>query len=223
MIQQITPSPRTARTTTVASVTGLGVCPQGFSRVHQQRLWGSDAAAIYRRTTSPVISPVSKLRGPAAMSTHRSAADEIPAARVVAALRADAADDARVPAGGTPATAVQPRTRDARQAIRNAVVVGCMSVAGGSAGCAIGGPVLAIVGIVTFIAAGIMGIAAAVALSALLGHRDPRSPFDRVMLILCVILGRSPGMYLPSAQNGQGISPAADALRAPPCSARADG
>jgi hypothetical protein len=156
------------------------------------------------------------------MSTHRSAADEIPPARVVAALRADAADDTRTPAGSTPATGVQPRTRGARRAIRNAVVVGC-SMAGGSAGCVIGGPVLTIVGILTFIAAGIMGVAAAVALSALLGHRDPRSPFDRVMLILCVILGRSPGMYLPSAQNGQGISPAADARRAPPCSAHADG
>jgi hypothetical protein len=166
------------------------------------------------------------------MSTHRRAADEIPPARVVAALRADAGDDARAPVGSAPATAVQPGTRGARRAIRNAVVVGCVSMAGGTAGCTIGGPVLTIVGVLTFIAAGVMGIAAAVALSALLGHRDPRSPFDRVMLILCVILGRSPGTYLPSAQNGQGTrpgipaspgSPAANARRAPPCSARADG
>ena len=80
-------------------------------------------------------------------------------------------------------------------------------MAGGSAGCAIGGPVLIIVGVLAFIAAGVMGTAAVIALSALLGRRDPRSPFDRLTPILCVILGRSPGTYLPPTQNGQGAPP----------------
>ena len=138
------------------------------------------------------------------MSTHRCAADDIPPAPVAGARLVNAAELASAPVNAPPAPSVQPRICHARRAVRNAVVVGCVSIAGGSAGCALGGPVLTIVGILAFIAVGVMGIAAAVALSALLGRRDPRSPFDRLMLILCVILRRSPGTYLPSTQNGQG-------------------
>jgi hypothetical protein len=138
------------------------------------------------------------------MSTQRRAADDVPPAPVAGARPAYAAELAPVAAGAALAQPVQPRIRGARRAIRSAVVVGCVSTAGGSAGCALGGAALTIVGILAFIAVGVMGTAAAVALSALLGHRDPRSPFDRLMLILCVILGRSPRTYLPAAQNGQG-------------------
>ena len=42
-------------------------------------------------------------------------------------------------------------------------------------------------------------------LVAMLGGRDSRSPFVRLMLIICVITGRRPGDYLPPAIGGQGI------------------
>jgi hypothetical protein len=137
------------------------------------------------------------------MSTHSRAADDIPPAPAAVALPANAADNAPASVGATTA-AVRPRTRGSRLTVRNGVVASCVSIAGGSAGWAFGGPVLAIVSVLAVIMVGVMGIAAAVALSALLGRQDPRSPFDRVMLILCVILGRSPSIYLPPTQNGQG-------------------
>ena len=141
------------------------------------------------------------------MSIHRRAADDIPLAPAAVALPANAAADAPAPVAGVPAVVGQPRTRGSRQTIRNALVVGCVSMAGGSAGCAFGGPVLPIAGVLAFVVVGVIGATAAVALSALLGRRDPRSPFDRLMLILCVILGRSPSTYLPPARNGQGALP----------------
>jgi hypothetical protein len=153
------------------------------------------------------------------MSSRRRAASDISPAPAAVARLANAADNAPAPVGARPAAAVQPRTRAARRAIRSAVVAGCVSIAGGSAGWMFGGPVLAIVGVLALIAAGVMGTAAAVALSALLGRRDPRSPFDRLMLILCVVLGRSPGTYLPPAAL-PGI-PAASELPNGSCPARA--
>ncbi len=139
------------------------------------------------------------------MPTRRRVADDIFPAPVAADLPVNAADDAPALCDGAPATAVQPRARGPRRAIRNAVVLGCASTAGGSAGYAFG-PLLTIFGFLAIIVAGIMGAAVAVALQAMLGRRDPRSPFDRLMLILCVILGRSPGTYLPPTQDGQGRS-----------------
>jgi hypothetical protein len=136
------------------------------------------------------------------MSTHRRAADDTAPAPAAVAVLANAADDAPPP-GGASAAAAQSEERGRRRTIRNAVVVGCLSMAGGSAGCAFSGPVFTIFGIIAVIAASVTGVAAAVALSAILGSRDHRSPFDRLMLILCVILGRLPGTYLPPAQDGQ--------------------
>jgi hypothetical protein len=57
-----------------------------------------------------------------------------------------------------------------------------------------GGPVVAAAGL---IAATVVGAAVVVMLSAMLGGHDPRSPFVRLMLIVCVISGRRPGEYLP--------------------------
>jgi hypothetical protein len=76
-------------------------------------------------------------------------------------------------------------------------------MAGGSAGYAFG-PLLIISGFLAVIVVGVMGIASAVALQAMLSRRDPRSPFDRLMLILCLTLDRPPRTYLPSAQDEQG-------------------
>jgi hypothetical protein len=47
-------------------------------------------------------------------------------------------------------------------------------------------------------AAAVVTAAVAVMLSVMLGGRDPRSPFVRLRLIICVITGRRPGDYLPS-------------------------
>jgi hypothetical protein len=149
-------------------------------------------------------------------TTHRRTADDIPPSPAAVALPANAAHDAPAPSGSAPVTAVQPRARGPRRTIRNAVVACCVSLAGGSAGCAaFGGPVLIIFGFLAVIVVGVMGAAAAVALSAMLGRRDPRSPFDRLMLILCVIRGRSPGTYLPPARDGQDAAGAPDRSSGP--------
>ena len=137
------------------------------------------------------------------MSTHRRAADDISPMPAAVVLPENAPDNASGPGVDVSASAVQPRARGPRRAIRNAVVVGCAGVASGSAGWVFGGPVLAACGILAVIGAGMLGVVAVVVLSAMLGSRDPRSPFERLMLILCVILGRSPGTYLPPAQDGQ--------------------
>jgi len=131
------------------------------------------------------------------MFTHRCWADDVSPAPAALACPANTADDGTTPAGRGLETAVQPKTRGARRAIRSAFVAGCASIAGSAAGWALGGPALAIAGVLALIAASLIGAAVAAALSALLDRRDPRSPFDRLMLILCVVLGRSPSTYLP--------------------------
>jgi hypothetical protein len=98
------------------------------------------------------------------------------------------------------------RTRSLRRAIRNTVVAGCIALAGGSAGIAFG-PLLAITVAAAVIVVGAIGTAAAIALQAILSRRDTRSPFDRLILILCLILGRSPRTYLPPTQNGPASRP----------------
>jgi hypothetical protein len=60
----------------------------------------------------------------------------------------------------------------------------------GIVGYVLGGPVVAAAGLIA-------GAAVVVMLSAVLGGHDPRSPFVRLMLIVCVITGRRPGDYLP--------------------------
>lgn len=71
-------------------------------------------------------------------------------------------------------------------------VGGC--AAAGSAGYALGGPVVAVAGLM---AAVVVAAAVVVMLSAMIGGRDLRSPFERLMLIICVIAGRQPDDYLP--------------------------
>ena len=68
-------------------------------------------------------------------------------------------------------------------------------VAGGSAGLMLDGAVAAVAGL---IAAALSCAVITVMLSAILGRREPCSPFTRLMLIICVITGRRPGDYLPS-------------------------
>jgi hypothetical protein len=65
---------------------------------------------------------------------------------------------------------------------------------GGSVGYVPGGPVVAAAAL---IAAPVVGAAVVVMLSAMHCGHDPRSPFVRLMLIVCVITGRRPGDYLP--------------------------
>jgi hypothetical protein len=122
------------------------------------------------------------------MPSHRRVAHAIPPVLVTVVPLGEAADNAPKPAGDVAVTAGR------RRIMRNAAAAASASLAGGSAGYAFGGPVVAIFAIV---AAGVLGIAAAVVLSAVLSNRDPRSPFERLMLILCVLLSRPPGTYLP--------------------------
>jgi hypothetical protein len=65
---------------------------------------------------------------------------------------------------------------------------------GGAAGYMIGGLALTIAGLVV---TAVIGAAVAVLRSVLLNNSDPRSPFVRFMLIICVLMGRAPGDYLP--------------------------
>lgn len=62
-------------------------------------------------------------------------------------------------------------------------------VAGGSAGLMLDGAVAAVAGL---IAAALSCAVITVMLSAILGRREPCSPFTRLMLIICVITGRLP-------------------------------
>jgi hypothetical protein len=100
-----------------------------------------------------------------------------------------------------------------RHGIRNAVVAACSCAAGGSAGHALGGPVLATAGLIAVI---LLGAAVAVVLSAMLGRRDLRSPFERLLLLICVVTGRRPRDYLPAAAAEErptvGLGPTAPAV-----------
>ena len=49
------------------------------------------------------------------------------------------------------------------------------------------------------ITATIVAVAVIVVPSAMLSKRDPRSPFVRLMLVICIITGRRPRDYPPSA------------------------
>jgi len=50
-----------------------------------------------------------------------------------------------------------------------------------------------------FMAVVLLGAAIAIVLSAMLGRSDLRSPFERLMLLICVVTGRRPRDYLPAA------------------------
>jgi hypothetical protein len=98
---------------------------------------------------------------------------------------------------------------------RNAAVTAVSCAAGGSAGYALGGPVLAVAGAAAVILAGVV---VAILISAMLGRRDSRSPFERLMLVLCVITGRRPKDYLPPvprepAASGEPAVPAVMVVR----------
>jgi hypothetical protein len=77
---------------------------------------------------------------------------------------------------------------------RHALAATGWCATGCSVGFVLGGPVVAVVRLMAF---AIVGVTLAVILSAMLGGRDPRTPFVRLMLIICVITGRRPGDYLP--------------------------
>jgi hypothetical protein len=78
---------------------------------------------------------------------------------------------------------------------RNTLAAACSCAAGGSAGYALSGPAFAAAGCVAVV---LVAAAVAIILSAMLGHRDLRqSPFERLMLLICVITGRRPRDYLP--------------------------
>jgi hypothetical protein len=62
------------------------------------------------------------------------------------------------------------------------------------AGYLLHGPVAAALALAALVAA--LG-AVALLRPVLLGDSDPRSPFVRFMLLVCVLLGRPPGDYLP--------------------------
>jgi hypothetical protein len=61
----------------------------------------------------------------------------------------------------------------------------------------LGGPVAAAAA-----ASAVVGVVVVVMLSVVLGRRDPRSPFVRLMLIICVITGRRPEDYRVRAPPG---------------------
>src|SRR5207244_3917102 len=98
---------------------------------------------------------------------------DIPPARAVIVPLATARDTTA--GGSVNVTLPGPGRSGPRRRIRNAVVAVCSCAAGGSAGYALGGPVLATAG---FIAVVLVGAAVTVALSAMLGRRDLRSPFE---------------------------------------------
>ena len=85
--------------------------------------------------------------------------------------------------------------RRSRAGLRTAIA-SCAGAVGWSTGCAIGRlPV-------TFIAASVVAVSAsaiAVIGAAVFGGGDPRSPFERLMLIACLMLRRLPGVYIPPA------------------------
>lgn len=82
-----------------------------------------------------------------------------------------------------------------RSVVLSATAAGCTALFGGSVAYAGGGHLLAVLGAA---AAWLIIVAAAIILTAVLGDRDPRSPFERLMLLACVALGRSPATYLPA-------------------------
>jgi hypothetical protein len=85
-----------------------------------------------------------------------------------------------------------------RRRIQSALAAAGGCAAAGSAGYALSSPVVAAAGLVAAAAvAAIVGAAVVVMLSVMLGGRDPRSPFERLMLVICVITGRRPGDHLP--------------------------
>jgi hypothetical protein len=97
---------------------------------------------------------------------------------------------------------------------RKAVAAFCSCAGAGSIGYALGGPALAVT---AFIAIVVLGAVIAIVLSAMLGSRDPRSPFERVMLIICVFTGSRPRDYLaaPPARINVGLTKSAST--ASPC------
>ena len=54
-----------------------------------------------------------------------------------------------------------------------------------------------------FMVAAVAAAAVVVMLAAMLGHRETRSLFVRLMLIICVITGRKSRDYLPPVSGGQ--------------------
>jgi len=101
--------------------------------------------------------------------------------------------------------------------VRRAVLRGFSCAALGSVGYAIGGPALAMAGLVVVT---VLGVALAVILMAMLGHGESRSPFERLVVVLCILTGRRPRDYLlpmtaqrPPTGGSEETAPAAVVLR----------
>jgi hypothetical protein len=77
-------------------------------------------------------------------------------------------------------------------------IAGCIGAAGWSVAHAIGRSLLTVLA-VSVVAVPVLAIVTIGA--AVLDGRDLRSPFERLMLIACVMLGRPPGTYLPSSPD----------------------
>ncbi len=87
-----------------------------------------------------------------------------------------------------------PEAYQRRRWVRSAAFAAGSCAVGGSVGYAVGGLALVMAGLVTVVVA---GGAVAVIVLAMLGCRDRRSPFERLILLICVITGRKPLDYLP--------------------------
>jgi hypothetical protein len=81
-----------------------------------------------------------------------------------------------------------------RHSTRSVALTASSCAIGGSAGHMLGAPALAVAG---FVAVVMTGGLLAITLFAMLGRRDLRSPFERLMLLLCLITDRRPKDYLP--------------------------
>jgi hypothetical protein len=83
-------------------------------------------------------------------------------------------------------------TKNAGRMLRT-VLIGFSCAAGGSVGYARGGPALALTGLM---AVTIVVVIFAVISSAMLGRGEARSPFERLVVVLCIFTGRRPKDYL---------------------------
>ncbi len=77
-------------------------------------------------------------------------------------------------------------------------ITGCTGAAGWSVWYAMGCPLLTVLAVS---AVAVLVLAIVTIGVAVLDGRDFRSPFERLMLIACVMLRRPPGTYLPSSPD----------------------
>jgi hypothetical protein len=95
--------------------------------------------------------------------------------------------------GGASARSAADRTAKSRP-VRRAVAVGGWCSSASAVGYILHGPVA---GAVVLVAAALVACVITALRPVLLGDSDPRSPFVRFMLLICVLTGRPPDDYLP--------------------------